>query len=227
MSNCYTELDRPAMRAHRPGQVFWVPAPMLTAQALAMRIGFLKEGQDITQAPLRLERLRPEDIGSPKEAEKVEFHKRMPIPEINLSASEDLLVQKVKIRPAVLLFKSGIDMRRFSRFATGLTSKPVNPNHYVFAPVYSLRKDDNISTNYPDAFIEKVKNGDYPNLLHLPAYKSHLPNESMLVLDDLFGVGIHAFRETPLCIEPLELASKLEEFFEFFQGEILLQAEDS
>ena len=226
MSDCYTELDRPAMRAHRPGQFFWVPGPMLTDRVLAIRLGFLKEGQDITQAPLRIERLRPEDIGRPTEAEKVEFHKRMPIPEINLSASEDLLIQKVKIRPAVLLFKSGINMRRFSQLAAGLTSKPVNPNHCVFAPVYSLRKDENLSTDYPDAFIEKLKNGDYPNLLHLPAYKSHLPNESMLVLDDLFGVGIHAFRESPLCIEPLELASKIEVFFEFFQGEILLQPED-
>lgn len=59
MSDCYTELGRPAMRGHRPGQLFWVPAPMLTDRALAMRIGFLKEGQDITQAPLTIERLRP------------------------------------------------------------------------------------------------------------------------------------------------------------------------
>jgi hypothetical protein len=47
----------------------------------------------------------------------------------------------------------------------------------------------------------------------------------MAVLNDLFGIGIMAFEETPLAIDPLELASKLEEFFEFFQGELLLQAE--
>ena len=49
----------------------------------------------------------------------------------------------------------------------------------------------------------------------------------MVVLDDLFSVGIRAFRETPLAIQQLELATKLEEFFEYVQGEMLLQADET
>lgn len=227
MSDFYIELDKPKMRQHQPGQIFWVPAPIISATALGMRLGFLKEGQDISDASLSIERLDLKDLCCPKEAEKVEFYKRMPIPEIQLSASEDLLIQKVKMRPAVLLFKSGINMRRFSLFEIGRTSKDVLPNHYIFAPIYSLKKEENVQTDYPEPFIEKVKDNTYPHLQHLPAYKTHLPNESMVVLDDLFGVGIRAFRETPLAIQPLELAAKLEEFFDYVQGEMLLQADES
>jgi hypothetical protein len=225
MSDFYRELQAGAMRAHQPGQIFWVPAPIISKDALGLRLGYLKEGQDITTVPLTISRLRCEDIGRPAEAEKVEFHKRMPLPEIDLSASEDLLIHKVKKRPAVLLFKSGLHPRRFANFSASLTSKPVNPNHYVFAPIYSLRKQNNVGNDYPPAFIADLKAGKFPQLLHLPAYKHHLPNESMAVLNDLFGVGIQAFEETPLAIDALELASKLEEFFEYFQGELLLQAE--
>jgi hypothetical protein len=225
MSDFYRELQAGAMRLHQPGQIFWVPAPMISKDALGLRLGFLKEGQDITQVPLTISRLRCEDIGRPAEAEKVEFHKRMPMPEISLSASEDLLIHKVKKRPAVLLFKSGLHPRRFANYVSGGTSKPVNPNHYVFAPIYSLHKQNNVGHDYPPAFINDLQAGKFPHLLHLPAYKNNLPNESMVVLNDLFGVGIQAFEETPLAIEPLELASKLDEFFEYFQGELLDQTE--
>jgi hypothetical protein len=225
MSDFYRELQAGAMRTHQPGQIFWVPSPIISKEALGLRLGYLKEGQDITTIPLTISRLRCEEIGHPTEAEKVEFFKRMPLPEINLSASEDLLIHKVKKRPAVLLFKSGLHPRRFANYSSGLTHKPVNPNHYVFAPIYSLRKQDNIGHDYPSAFITDLQAGKFPHLLYLPAYKNHLPNESMAVLNDLFGIGIQSFEETPLAIDELELASKLEEFFEYFQGELLLQAE--
>lgn len=224
MSNFFLELDKPQMRSHQAGQILWVPAPIICKDALGVRLGFLKEGQDITTVPLVIQRLNPKDIGKASEAEKTEFHKRMPLPEINLNASEDLIIQKVKMRPAILLFKDAVNIRRFARFQSGITPEP-NPNHYIFAPIYSLRKQDNIEHDYPDKFIEDVKNGVYPHLLHLSAYKTHLPNESMAVLNDLFGAGIQAFKETPLAIEPLELASKLEEFFEYVQGEMLLEAD--
>lgn len=224
MSDFYRELTGVAVRSHLPGQIFWVPAPIVSAAALGLRLGFLKEGQEITEVPLTISRLSSADIGRPAEAEKVEFHKRMPLPEISLSANEDLLIQKVKRRPAVLLFKGGLHPRRFAQFAAGLTTKPVNASHFVFAPIYSLRKENNVGHDYPPDFISNLQSGKYPHLLHLPAYKHFLPNESMAVLNDLFGVGILSFEEVPLSIEPLELASKLDEFFEFFQGELLLEA---
>jgi len=225
MSDFYCQLQAGPMRSHQPGQIFWVPAPIISMGALGLRLGLLKEGQDITQIPLKISRLRWEDVGRPTEAEKAEFYKRMPLPEISLSASEDLLIQKVKRRLAVLLFKGGLHPRRFAQYIARLTTKPVNPSHYVFAPIYSLRKQDNVGNDYPPVFISDLQAGKFPYLLHLPAHGSHLPNESMAVLNDLFGIGIMAFEEIPLAIDPFELVSKLEEFFEFFQGELLLQAE--
>jgi hypothetical protein len=96
MSDFYRELQAGAMRAHQPGQIFWVPSPIISKDALGLRLGYLNEGQDITTVPLTISKLRCEEIGRPTEAEKVEFFKRMPLPEINLSASEDLLIHKVK-----------------------------------------------------------------------------------------------------------------------------------
>ena len=117
-----------------------MPAPIISMGALGLRLGLLKEGQDITQIPLKISRLRWEDVGRPTEAEKAEFYKRMPLPEISLSASEDLLIQKVKRRLAVLLFKGGLHPRRFAQYIARLTIKLVNPSHYVFVLIYSLRK---------------------------------------------------------------------------------------
>ena len=227
MNDFYIRLEGAQVRAHLPGQIFWLPAPIISKDALGLRLGFLKQGQDITDRPFTIVRLRPEEIGHPTEAERVEFYKRMPLPEINLSTSEDLLITKVKKRPSILLFKGCVNLRRFAILHAGLTSKPVNPNHYVFAPIYSLRKEGNIGHNYPEKFIVDLQNNKFPNLLFLPAYKNYLPNDSVAVLDDLFGVGIQAFKEKPLCIHPLELASKLDEFNEFIQGKLLMQAEEN
>ncbi|MBD5778290.1 hypothetical protein IEN85_02130 [Pelagicoccus sp. NFK12] len=199
---------------------------MISNRAIGLRLGFLKEGQDISTLPLKAEALTPKEIGKPRESEKVEFHKRMPLPEIGLKSNEDLIVSKVKLRPALLIHCDPVNLRKQANHFAGILPKAPNPSYYVFAPIYSLRKSE-VDHGFPEAFIEAVKNDEFPNMLYLPAFRTELPNDSVAVLNDPFAAGINAIEETTLQLDPLELASKLEEFGEHVQGEILLQAEEA
>lgn len=222
MSDFYQEITPTESRSHRPGQIFRVPAPMINNRPIGLRIGHMKAGQDIKDMPFKAEVLGPRDMGKATEAEKVQFYKRMPLPEIDLASNEDLILQKVKLRPAVLLFMDGVNYRRLAEFESGGRKKRPNPNHYVFAPIYSLKKDGDSGTDYPEEFIEALKEGDsYPHLIHLPPFGRHLPNESMAVLSDPFGVGINCLIETQLVIQPLSLAVIMQQFFESVAAELL------
>lgn len=226
MSDFYKVLQKKQLRLDLFGQICSIPASYTLTRPLAMRIGYLKEGQDISQLPLTVSPIRPQDIGKPTEAEQVEFHKRMPLPEINLRPNEDFLLNKVKRRPAILLSKGGKDYKKLADHLSGSRRKPVNPNHYLFAPIYSLRKEENISQDYSDKFIEMVKNFELPQFLYLPEFKSPIYNESMVVLEDIFTVGINAIEQTELCLAPEVLIDALDRFHQYLELQIFEQAEE-
>lgn len=60
-----------------------------------------------------------------------------------------------------------------------------------------------------------VQAQEYPHILYLPAYVSPIRNDSMVVLSDMFQVGLHAFETTELCIDPDTLALKLMDWAEY------------
>jgi len=108
----------------------------------------------------------------------------LPIPELNLQHKEDLLVQKVKRRPAVLVVREGYNMRRFSEWSANLGKRP-NPTRHVFAPIVSLRKQGNLGRDYPEAFIDKVSAAEYPEFIYLPPTERVITTDSMAVLTEL------------------------------------------
>ncbi len=133
---------------------------------------------------------------------------------------EELLVKKVKRRPAVLVLREGTDTRRLANTYAGIGSKP-NPQSHVFAPIFSLRKEGNVGADYPEKFIAKVAAGELPEFIHLPAEGLTLPNESMAVLTQLQTHGESFVEETALCLNSLYLAAALETFWQDLEGQIL------
>ena len=214
----YRALTHKQKNEHQIGQLFWVPTPMTPESNLALRISSWKAGLDITKAALKVTRLAAEDIGGLSEQERMDMS-RMVIPELNLDSSEDLLLTKVKRRPAVLVLRDCYNMRRFADRDIGLRNIRVEPNRHVFAPVYSLRKEENLGTNYPDAFVEKAKEGKYPNVVFLPAFDTLLKNDSMLLLSELFAVGINSMSPTEYCIDPLLFGVRLGDFTKFIMDQ--------
>lgn len=144
----------------------------------------------------------------------------MPIPELKLKMDEELLVKKVKRRPAVLILREGTDPRKIATHFSGIGSKP-NPNSHVFAPIVSLRKEDNLGNDYPQPFIDKVSAGELPEFVHLPAQGTLIKNESMAVLTQLQSHGESAVEETDLALDAVYLGAALETFWQDLEGQLL------
>jgi hypothetical protein len=180
-----------------------------------VRIGYWDRTAPINTARFRIEKKSLGDL-----ARDSDLYDHMPIPELKLRADEELVVKKVKRRPAVLVLREGLNPRRVATHATGVGQKP-NPDTHVFAPVVSLRKEENLSSDYPPAFIDKVINGSLPEFIHLPAEGTVIRNESMALLTHLQSHAAAVIEETKLCLQPLYFATALEVFWQDLEGQIL------
>jgi hypothetical protein len=215
LADIYRQLSPADRGRHVPGQIFWIPAYGTMQDYHVVRISSWDRSTDITNARFRIEKKTISTLGDSSDL----FH-HMPIPELKLKMGEELLVKKVKRRPAVLILREGVDTRRLALSYAGGMTKP-NPNSHVFAPIFSLRKEDNVGTDYPVGFIEKVASGELPEYIHLPAEGTILRNESMAVMTQLQLHGESFVEATSLCLKPLYLATALETFWQDLEGRVL------
>lgn len=206
----------PAERSrHLPGQIFWIPAYQAMRDYYVVRIGQWDRTDHITTAQFRIEKVSLAELGR-----SANLYQHMPIPELKLQMDEELVVKKVKRRPAVLILREGTNTRRMATHVTGTGPKP-NPDSHVFAPVVSLRKEENLDHAYPQPFIDKVAATELPEFIHLPAEGSVLKNESMAVLTQLQSHHASLVEATALCLQPLYFASALETFWQDLEGQVL------
>jgi hypothetical protein len=215
LDDIYRQLTPAERGRHVPGQIFWIPAYETMRDYHVVRLERWDRTTEINTATFRIEKKSISTIGAPSDL----FH-HMPIPELKLKMGEELVVKKVKRRPGVLILREGVDARRLANTYVGVGSKP-NPQSHVFAPIFSLRKEENVGQDYPAAFIDKVALGELPEFLHLPAEGTVLRNESMAVLTQLQLHGESFVEETSLCLTPLYLATALESFWQDQEGRIL------
>ena len=210
----YKKLPMGLKNSHQIGQLFWVHAPMTIKNSYTLRIGKWRAGEDIANAQLEVKRvdMAQPNFGELSTQDRVDLE-RMPIPEIKLGQSEDFVVEKVKMRPAVLIYKDCYNMRDFAG------GRHKGPNRHVFAPIYSLRKEFEADKEFPESFIEEVRSGKYPNIIHLQPYGTMLRNESMLVLSEMFSVSLRDMRPLELCIDPDTFGCLLAEFDTYLMGQ--------
>lgn len=190
---------------------------MVAQRTLALRLGALRVGEDIRDRHLCGVPVSASDFGCLSENDRIDIKKKMPMPELGLELSEELTVVKAKMRPAVLLYRDCLNERRNATYLSGRGGRAPAPSRHLFAPVYSLRKD-NGETDYPPEFIEMVKAGKFPNIVYLPRFRAPIVNESMLVLSDQFLAGIDMVEPTDLAVDPISLACEFSEFEEFLIG---------
>ena len=215
LSDVYRELTPAERGRHIPGQIFWIPAYISMSDYYVVRIGYWDRHTPISTARFRIEKKTLAKLH-----EDSDLYDHMPIPELKLRADEELVVKKVKRRPAVLVLREGLNPRQVATHATGIGHKP-NPNTHVFAPVVSLRKEENLGSDYPPAFVERVANGSLPEFLHLPAEGTVIRNESMALLTHLQSHAAAVVEETKLCLQPLYFGAALETFWQDLEGQIL------
>lgn len=211
----YRKLTTAEKARHILGQIFWIPAYLHMQDYYVVRVGQWDRLQPITTAQFRIEKKSIHGLGR-----NADLYHHMPIPELKLKMDEELLVKKVKRRPAVLILREGIDPRRIATHSSGIGSRP-NPNSHVFAPIVSLRKEDNLGNDYPQPFIDKVSAGELPEYVHLPAQGTVIKNESMAVLTQLQSHGESAVEETGLALDAVYLGAALETFWQDLEGQLL------
>ncbi len=165
-------------------------------------------------------KLMPDEFGSISAQDRANIKQKMPIPELGLDLSDELTIVKAKMRPAVLIHHRCPNWRDEARRVADRAAGKSKPERHLFAPIYSLTKDDG-STDYPSEFVDLVKKNEFPSILFLPAYSIELRYDSMLVLSDAFMTGVHTLRPTDICVDPLTLGSKIEEWVEFLTTEAL------
>lgn len=216
LSDVYRELTPAERGRHIPGQIFWIPAYISMSDYYVVRIGYWDRLADISTARFRIEKKNLSELGKGSD-----LYDHMPIPELKLRADEELVVKKVKRRPAVLVLREGLNPRRVATHAAGIGHKP-NPDTHVFAPVLSLRKEENIGGDYPSVFIEKVINGSLPEFIHLPAEGTVIRNESMALLTHLQSHAAAVVEATKLCLQALYFGAALETFWQDLEGQILM-----
>jgi hypothetical protein len=215
LSDVYRELSPAERSRHIPGQIFWIPAYISMSDYYVIRIGYWDRLAPISDARFRIEKRNLTELGKEND-----LYDHMPIPELKLRADEELVVKKVKRRPAVLVLREGLNPRRVATHATGVGQQP-NPDTHVFAPVVSLRKEENLGHDYPQAFIEKVVSGILPEFIHLPVEGTVIRNESMALLTHLQSHSAAVVEATRLCLQPLYLAAALETFWQDLEAQVL------
>jgi len=216
LSEVYRQLSPAERSRHLQGQIFWIPAYLHMRDYYVVRVGQWDRQAPISSAQFRIEKKSLQGLGGSSN-----LYHHMPIPELKLKMDEELVVKKVKRRPAILILREGVNPRRTATHVAKIGHKP-NPDSHVFAPIVSLRKEDNLGTDYPQAFIEKVSAGDLPEFIHLPADGSVIKNESMAVLTHLQSHGASVVEETNLCLTALYFGTAFEAFWQDLEGQILL-----
>jgi hypothetical protein len=211
----YRKLTTTEKARHVLGQIFWIPAYLHMQDYYVVRVGQWDRLAPITSAQFRIEKKGFHGLGH-----NADLYHHMPIPELKLKMDEELVVKKVKRRPAVLILRDGADPRRTATHFSGLGPKP-NPYSHVFAPVVSLRKDENLGSDYPQPFIDKVSAEELPEFIHLPAEGTVIKNESMALLTQLQSHAGNAVEETSLALDAVYLGAALETFWQDLEGQLL------
>jgi hypothetical protein len=216
LGQVYRKLTTTEKARHVLGQIFWIPAYLHMQDYYVVRVGQWDRLAPITSAQFRIEKKSFHGLGR-----NADLYHHMPIPELKLKMDEELVVKKVKRRPAVLILREGADPRRTATHLSGLGPKP-NPNSHVFAPIVSLKKEDNLGNDYPQPFIDKVSAGELPEFIHLPAEGVIIKNESMAVLTQLQSHAENAVEETDLALDAVYIGVALETFWQDLEAQLLV-----
>jgi hypothetical protein len=211
----YQVLEPAARGRHVIGQIFWIPAFTTERHLFAVRTTSWDRKLPIDTARFGLRQVHHSSVGGDQD-----LYQQMPIPELKLKTKEDLLVKKVKRRPAILIYREGINTRKLATYCAGIGDAP-EPHEHVFAPIFSLRKEENVDSDYPDIFIQQVQTGKFPELMHLPPTSRIIRNESMVAFAAMQVHPRHAIEETDLRVDPLQLAASLEKLKEDTENKIL------
>lgn len=114
---------------------------------------------------------------------------KLPVKQLNLSPTTELVVSKAKLRPAVVIGTACVnDLDTLQDPANKrIANKSFNTPLYVLAPFYSVSSMKNPGTFGPE-FVDRIRHLKYPNLFCVPDFQNEEKEvpASIIRLDQLF-----------------------------------------
>jgi len=172
----YRSLDPQSFRKRfENGQLAWVPTPFSVGLPMVMEV----------------ERDTPEDHFASRFKIRpmvdTDFRKRskLPIKLLNLGETEELIVSRSKLRPALVFLTAPGVFPDLSKDLKKLGKGHLEDDCLAVIPLYSIQKVDS-DTGFPPIMIARIKALMYNQFFFCPKQVSALPSDSLARLDRLF-----------------------------------------
>jgi|GEM_PF-5365060 len=165
-----------------PGQIVWVPTPFLDKNMLVIEFERAKR-EDHNNIKFEFKRLNSSHFKKKSD--------RLPIPNITLNETEELMAFKAKKRPCIFLGKAEFNLCGEEKKTLTRGKKHLLSKDYLFLPIYSTHQNDELK-GFPTNFVLSIKHFLYTHLVYLPActlkdLKTNLAlKEGIIRLDRLF-----------------------------------------
>jgi hypothetical protein len=184
-------------RAFQPGQFCWIPVPH----------------------PDPIPRILDVDRSSPEEHSQVKFLMRnanskgdfrtndrgLPIKYLNLRSNEELLVQRAKKRPGIIICSEVDVFPAITELLRSKRKKHLQEDCLFVIPCYGIETREN-STGFPAEMVERIRCLLYRQFFYLPPYKAF--TEGIARLDRIQVV----IGRDPASIEPSDFSLSKEVF---------------
>jgi len=188
----YRNLDPQSFRKQfQNGQIAWVPAAFSVGLPMVMEVE-RDTPQDHFASRFKIRPMLDTD-----------FRKRskLPIKLLNLGETEELIVSRSKLRPALVFLASPSVFPDLTKDLKKFGKGYLEEDCVAVIPLYSIQKFDN-DTGFPAVMIARIKALMYNQFFFCPKRISALPYDSLARLDRLFFMRpIHpAFQPTDLAL---------------------------
>jgi hypothetical protein len=174
----YRKLDPKTFRMQlEPGQIVWVPTPFREGLPRIMEVE-RNHPQDHFASKFSVHGMTENDFKK---------HQKLPIKLLNLEITEELVVTRCKMRPAILLLTS---LSKYDDIAGQLKNygrKHLEEDSVMVIPLYSVQKAES-DTGFPPIMSARIRSLMYHQLFYCPAKDSGLPNDNIARLDRLFAI---------------------------------------
>tara|TARA_Y100000590_G_scaffold446052_1_gene579007 strand:- start:2831 stop:3574 length:744 start_codon:yes stop_codon:yes gene_type:complete len=167
-----------------PGQIAWVPTQFFDGNMIVVEVDRAQR-DDHNNVKFKFTRMKASHFQKNEE--------KLPIPNIKLGATEELMAFKTKKRPCIFLGKAediNLSEGDLKKLAKG--KKHLFTTDCLFLPIYSTHKED-LQKGFPIEFVTRIKHFLYSHLLYLPScnlknLETLRPpkNEGIVRLDRLF-----------------------------------------
>ena len=187
------------------GQIAWVPTPFVDANIAIFEMERATR-RDHENVKFALRRLNASHFRAKDD--------RLPIPNIRLNPTEEMMTFKAKKRPCIFVGKADFPLREEDNQTMTKGKRHLLSKDFAFLPIYSTHKEEE-TKGYPSQLVQRIRYFQYGHLAYLPECKlkgletDNPPKEGVVRMDRIFMTYPVVPNVTPTDIKIDEIYTKL------------------